>query len=308
MSKPLTLILLLAGFILLLSGNIARIEYFFDTDPGLGNGTALAFTGGAEANVSQNISVANLPNGLHFLYIRAKDTAGNWSLHSCKPVIKESAADATITRLEYFFDTDPGVGYGTAIPVTPANEVVYAGDLVLAGVSTGLHFFFLRAQNSLGYWSLLSTKMLLVSADAAPDLDRVEWYFTGSGADPGQKYTHPYSSPLVEVSEQFAISVSFLNQDGEYQLHFYSVNTLGQKSLEEIYPFTANFTPLNVSIAINGSQLTLSWDEIIGSAYYKVLVKNDPADPGILHTETDTDYSEPVTAKKFYELRAVSGP
>jgi len=59
-------------------------EYFFDTDPGLGNGTPLALAKGAPTTPTGDIRLlvgGNLPavsQGLHVLYFRARDIAGNW--------------------------------------------------------------------------------------------------------------------------------------------------------------------------------------------------------------------------------------
>lgn len=59
-----------------LSG-VAKGEYYIDTDPGQGSGTPLAYANGM---VSGTATIpANLSFGVHRLYIRSMDTAGNWS-------------------------------------------------------------------------------------------------------------------------------------------------------------------------------------------------------------------------------------
>lgn len=58
-------------------------EYFFDTDPGFGNGTDIPFGGGLGTNISDFAFAApltGLPNGLHYLFIRTKELNGKWSL------------------------------------------------------------------------------------------------------------------------------------------------------------------------------------------------------------------------------------
>jgi hypothetical protein len=306
MSKQLILILLLSGFILLLNGSITRIEYFFDTDPGLGYGTSLAFSGSTEAHVSADISATNLTNGLHFLYIRAVDNLGKWSLLNCKPFIKESTASANITRLEYFFDTDPGAGNGTAIPITPAGEVIYADDLTLSEVSNGLHFFFLRAQNSLGYWSLMSSKMILITSDIVPDLARAEWYFKGGDADPNTIYSLILPELTTDITGQLSLSISQLTQDQDYQLHFYMVSVDGKKSLEQIMDFHCNFTPQNVTLVVNGEAANLSWSDIPGTAYYKLSLKDAPLETGTVYNLTDTEYTgTSLEHSQMYSITAV---
>jgi hypothetical protein len=63
--------------------DIVQAEYFYDTDPGAGNGEPIAITAGQQINdltTSLTINGAALTPGLHRLYIRTKDAAGVWSL------------------------------------------------------------------------------------------------------------------------------------------------------------------------------------------------------------------------------------
>lgn len=384
MYKQAILLLLLSGFILLLPAAINRIEYFWDTDPGLGNGIALSFSGNPDAVANANVSAANLTNGLHVLYTRAQDSEGKWSQTGHRLVFKIGTDTANITRLEYYFDSDPGYGNGAALSFTPGSQIIYLDAVGTAGLPYGLHSFHIRAQNALGYWSQNTARNFVKIPSSVPDLSsvicyfdgneynalaftpiplngdptateltfnldpaslgvapgmhvlnvvaknaagfksqvmsrlfyyqsaeiedltRAEWYFTGSGADPGQVFAQQLSSPTQDFTGPMVASISHLQQDGEYAMHYWTVDALGRKSLEQIYPFTVNFTPQNLALAVNGSQITLSWDEIVGSAYYKVLVKNTPTETGTLHTETDTDYTEALGPAKFYEVRAVS--
>ena len=63
-------------------GNITTAEYYFDTDPGVGNCTPLTInTPGAVVNQTFNIVTPNgLSQGQHFLAIRVKNANGKWSL------------------------------------------------------------------------------------------------------------------------------------------------------------------------------------------------------------------------------------
>ncbi len=385
MYKQAILLLLLSGFILLLPAAINRIEYFWDTDPGYGNGSSLSFSGNPDAVANANISAANLTNGLHTLYTRAQDTAGKWSQNSHRLLLKNGTDTANITRLEYYFDTDPGQGNGTPLSFTPGSQIVYLDGVGTAGLPYGLHALYIRAQNALGHWSQNAGRNFVKIPSSVPNLNsvicyfdgnealgqtlaplplngdptatelsftldpasmgvapgmhvlnvvakntagfgsqvmsrlfyyqstelevltRAEWYFTGSDADPDQIFTHQFGTPTQDFTGPMVASITHLQQDGVYEMHFRIVDALGRASLEQIYPFTVNFTPLNLAFTINGSQITLSWDEILGSAYYKVLVKNAPTETGTLHIETGTDYTDEIGPAKFYEVRAVSG-
>lgn len=60
---------------------IVAAEYFFDTDPGVNNGTDVTITQGFMVDETFAIPVpTDMTNGFHYLYIRVKDANDNWSL------------------------------------------------------------------------------------------------------------------------------------------------------------------------------------------------------------------------------------
>jgi len=108
---------------------IVAHEYFIDTDPGAGNGTSASFA--ASDSVSESIlsiPTAGLAGGPHALYIRYRDSLGKWG--QSQPVYFTVTGIATpaesqsprLVEGEYFVDTDPGAGNGTAA----ATEVINA--------------------------------------------------------------------------------------------------------------------------------------------------------------------------------------
>lgn len=148
---------------------INRLEYFFDTDPGLGNGTAVNFTAGTSVNeLSFNIPLSNgLSNGIHNVTVRARDSNGKWSTAVVRPFYKENTAvSATlpnITRLEYFIDTDPGFGSGTAVTITPnATLSNIAFTAALTGLQNGKHFLEIRAKDANNKWSTVGVREFVV--------------------------------------------------------------------------------------------------------------------------------------------------
>jgi hypothetical protein len=140
------------------ASNIANIEYFFNTDPGFGNGTTLV----ADANtgdLTQIIPIpVDLPEGFNHLYIRTQDDLGIWSLYEKRIFYAEDdtiLTIPTITGAEYFYDTDPGFGNGTsATIVATGNPNEYTIGLETNNVTCDFHDFYLRLQNSDGTWSL----------------------------------------------------------------------------------------------------------------------------------------------------------
>lgn len=58
-------------------GNITYAEYFFNTDPGFGNGTPITLTPGIDiSNLNVTVNTSTLPPGLHRFYIRSFDDWG----------------------------------------------------------------------------------------------------------------------------------------------------------------------------------------------------------------------------------------
>src|SRR5437867_1264221 len=97
---------------------LTSAEYFFDSDPGVGNGTSLSVSAGDSILFAGNISTSGLSDGFHFLYLRAKDDNGVWSISERRSFYISSLAPvATLGAAEYFFDSDPGVGNGTPLSV-----------------------------------------------------------------------------------------------------------------------------------------------------------------------------------------------
>src|ERR1700737_1682220 len=133
MKRFIWLIFFMPMFCRLAAQNITAAEYFFDTDPGLGNGGAIAVaTPGTTVTLNPSISTASLSQGFHSLSIRTKDASGVWSLYESRTIYLSSAASnaGPIVSAEYFIDTDPGVGNGTALSVgVSGNTVTFTASI-----------------------------------------------------------------------------------------------------------------------------------------------------------------------------------
>src|SRR5437773_2253421 len=135
------IIYLSIAFVLLIcckvsSQQLVAAEYFYDSDPGVGNGTALTVSTGDSILFSGTISSAGLPAGFHFLYVRAKNTNGSWSIAERRMLyIRTAAAGApALASAEYFYDSDPGVGNGISLSVTPGDSMLFSGSLSSTGL------------------------------------------------------------------------------------------------------------------------------------------------------------------------------
>ena len=57
-----------------------------------------------------------------------------------------------ITGVEYFYDTDPGIGNGTFISVTPTASLDASLSFPVGALSYGNHILGLRAKYSTNVW------------------------------------------------------------------------------------------------------------------------------------------------------------
>lgn len=178
---------------------IDYVEYFFDEDPGFGNGTPLPASPGTDmTNLTADIPAALLPKGIHRLVVRSRDNRGAWSLSSIKDFYvddptpyPESVALTDIIAAEYFLDEDPGFGNGTSIPVSPAADIGNLAESVATdGLPEGVHRLYIRTQNAAGTWSVTSVKEFIIiiepaypgASQPAADIIAAEYFIDG---DPG---------------------------------------------------------------------------------------------------------------------------
>ncbi|MCK5665309.1 MAG: hypothetical protein KAI17_17600, partial [Thiotrichaceae bacterium] len=161
------------------AANVTALEYFIDSDPGLGSGTPVTVASpGDSIIVNFDVSLSGLAEGMHFVGFRTRDDKGNWSLTNTKIFLKESVPAVNITSCEYFIDSDPGLGSGTAVAITAAasidtSVVIELGNLAL---NDGLHTIGIRTKDSNGQWSLSSMRTFLkVAVPASQNIIACEY-------------------------------------------------------------------------------------------------------------------------------------
>jgi len=171
--KKIFFILVLLSTFCGFSQTVTQAEYFWDTDPGEGNGISLqAFDGNfnqaLETVFSNN---ATLPSvGIHTIGIRLKGQEGNWS-SVFRRNFKVSDNNNTnnsvkITQAEYFWDNDSGQGSGNTMLVFDGNfnqalESVMANNATLPSV--GDHVIGIRVKGDDGIWGTTYRKVFRVS-------------------------------------------------------------------------------------------------------------------------------------------------
>ena len=214
--------------------NVVAAEYFFDTDPGFGNGSATPVTAGQNVSFAINGNISSLGNGLHRLYVRTRDAAGNWSQTTPQLFYKEAVITRPIPNVvaaEYFFDTDPGFGNGSVATVTAGQNVTFAINGDIAALSNGLHRLHVRTRDAAGNWSLTTPQLFYKEAIVnrpIPNVVAAEYYFD---TDPGFGNANAFSITSGQmISENFTASAASLTK-GLHRLY-----TTGERCGGEMEP------------------------------------------------------------------------
>jgi hypothetical protein len=168
--------------------SISYIEYFFDQDPGFGKGTPIGFQAGGEIVVSAELPLEGLTDGMHTLYVRARDDKDGWSMVFYQTFVKLTAPAyaARVVRMEYFVNTDPGAGKGTAVNLnTPRTHVMKYFVVDPELVQPGKNVLYVRALDSHGRWSMVyHTEFLVLEAEPCdPPTDLLATEVTETTAD-----------------------------------------------------------------------------------------------------------------------------
>ena len=150
------------------SAPIMSGEYFFDTDPGIGNAMNFTVSNGDSVNLAFTVDASALANGFHTFGLRFQDMDGHWSHAPSRPVFIQDSVfigseAAPIVAAEYFYDNDPGIGSATALATgAPADSIDINTGLPVGLLLNGPHTVTVRVQDSDGNWSQPETRPFTV--------------------------------------------------------------------------------------------------------------------------------------------------
>ncbi|MCX7550531.1 T9SS type A sorting domain-containing protein [Xanthomarina sp. F2636L] len=196
------------------TADIVEAEYFFNTDPGFGNGNLRTVSNATNMNRNFNVLTGGLPVGTHRLFFRVKNSDNEWSMYTYKTFRKTDVPDtnlADIVEAEYYFNTDPGLGNGTNIDVADVSSLDENFSIPTSSLPIGTHRMFLRVKNSDNRWSLYANKTFRVTESPdtnLADIVEAEYYFN---IDPGLgNGTIIDVTDVATLDENFNIPVSSL--------------------------------------------------------------------------------------------------
>lgn len=224
---------------------VASAEYFIDTDPGFGNGTAISFTEGMDITNSFTADLSNISTGFHQLYFRARNADGLWGPTQVTSFINLVAESDEIQLIEYFIDSDPGFGDATSVSFTPGDEEI-TFNVDLSTENTGFHQLFVRAKSQNGTWSILQKAGFLVEKGAGrgADIVALEYYYIGP-SETSELFEYELMSPGQDIDLVAPLDITFLEDGLDYTLVVRALDASGAKSLlaTESFTFNSNFKP-----------------------------------------------------------------
>ncbi len=183
---------------------LTNLEYFFDQDPGHGNGVGIDIGDTVAINYLDSLSTAGLAPGFHRISVRGQDERGVWGLVEQKPFYLDPARN--ITLIEYSLGTDPGIGSGNQIIIDPAErnpEITLT--LPSDGFAVGSYQFYARALDSNMQWSLTDSITVTFCDGALASFDigsacigaETEFMDLTINSDPEDVYTWDFDSDSV---------------------------------------------------------------------------------------------------------------
>jgi Leucine-rich repeat (LRR) protein len=245
---------------------INKLEYFVDTDPGLGNGINVPVTAGTDlTNINFNVDVSALSEGWHVLYERTRTASGQWSVPNQRTFYKAAAIAAgnvPLNYLEYFIDTDPGQGSATSVPITTSTQLTnFIFPASVNALDNGFHTMNLRVRNGNGAWSSIVSKPFykttVVPNPTLATIQKVEYFLD---TDPG--FGNGTNVPVTAATQisNLSINVNTNNlSSGTHKLYVRSQDANNLWSLISIQSFQYNggcgaVRDSNVVVTLCGSQ------------------------------------------------------
>ncbi len=274
---------------------IVAAEYFIDTDPGEGNASPLAADDGAFNSMTENVSVTGLTlpgltTGSHTLYIRYRDSLGNWS----QPTGREFVYNCNlyIDAAEYFIDTDPGEGNGTALAADDGafdsmTETVSVTGLTLPGLTIGAHTLNIRYRDSLGNWTEPTSRTFYYycNANQPPDPPfgsdpadgatgvSINADLSWSGSDPENDaltfdvYFGTVNPPISQVftaQSDFTFDPGILQYSTTYTWRVDATDAHGLKTQGSVWNFTTEAEPNHLPDVSTQAQTSITTSTAMG--------------------------------------------
>ena len=270
------------------TSNILNAEYFFNTDPGVGNGINLTVSSNSQQlNQTFSIPTSGLSEGFNSLYIRTYNSSNNWSLYDRQTFYLKSFDTFTISAAEYFFNTDPGIGNGTALSVDAnTGNLTQTFPIATTGLSEGFHSFYLRTKDNANNWSLYDRQIIYIKDfDFTPDEVNTAEYFIDTDPGVGNGTSIVFGSPSLSA-QTLNIDSNGLSEGD----HIFYVRVQDSNGDWSIYD-SANFT-IDSSLGVEDNLFKLT--EIYPNPFLNKIKITTPNDIKIIKTEIYNNIGQTV--------------
>lgn len=236
---------------------ISRAEYFFNTDPGFGNGISISISAGDTIDLQSNIQVPNnLSGGLHRLFIRAANQNNVWSFPESYFIF--IAASAEIPEwIEYSIGNTTTYQSITTLSQTIGDTVAFSAIIPTPqNITTGIQFLRIVTGNSKGLKSV-PEYYVFTSGFTSNRVELAEYFID---TDPG----FGQGIPLVfaaggDTSQQIVqINIPQSLNTGQHSIFCRVKDSSGNWSVPERTSFTicTNYGPIsNFDYNINAKQV-----------------------------------------------------
>ena len=190
--------------------SVKEVEYYWDNDPGIGKGKKLnVLENDGTIMISQDLDCSSLSNGMHTIGIRARSRSG-WSCTYVSQYCISNLPSQNVDYIEYFWDTDPGLGMGIAIPFTSSDNVVLNTTLSCLGLSDGSHQLNIRARSG-NAWSTVYSTTVLIETIESNEVNLLEYFWD---EDPGVGKGTVIAMPEGQQGNPFAIDLNTSDLSG----------------------------------------------------------------------------------------------
>lgn len=279
---------------------VTEAEYFFNTDPGQGNGTDIPITSGEFIELTNlNLPTSALGTGIsHELYIRYRSDDGLWSLSESRNFFLHQPpadifANRFITHAEYWFDEQAP----TLVDITNNPHVVYAALIPTSGLSLNTsHKFSVRYRSSNGYISNAESRYFFLHASPginwnAREITHAEYHFdtlapvqVSLAINSHVSFLDTISVAGLETNKAHKLSVRYLDETGKwsnYEARYVfvhespGINWNFRQITHAEYHFDT-LAPVQVSLAINSEVSFLDTISVAGlqtNAAHKLSVR-----------------------------------
>ena len=170
--------------------NLVQAEYFFNNDPGFGNGINIPITTPSQniQNLSFVSGVSLLEAGFNTLIVRVKSAKGIWSNAQVRQFYKAMLTTnlPQMVQAEYFINDDPGFGGGINIPIAVPSQKLENLSFVtdVSSFDPGFNTMLVRVKDEAGIWTQTHVRQFYKALFSAglPEIVQAEYYIN---SDPG---------------------------------------------------------------------------------------------------------------------------